>query len=101
MLICRISIRAGSSFNDIQEVEVLDLNEPSGWVKIPVKDTKEGKLRTFLIQIAVMSNHQNGRDCHIRQILVHSPVQNRGLMPIQDYPRNFVTVDFLQYNCIR
>uniref|UniRef100_A0A023F9Q7 Anaphase-promoting complex subunit 10 n=2 Tax=Triatominae TaxID=70999 RepID=A0A023F9Q7_TRIIF len=97
----RISIRAGASYNDIQEVEVLDLHEPAGWIIIPVKDTKGRQLRTFMIQIAVISNHQNGRDTHIRQIKVHSPVERSGLTPLSDTSQGFVTVDFLQYNCIR
>lgn len=69
----RISVRAGNHFQDLQEVELIDLNEPNGWVVIPLKDSNDSPVRAFLIQIAVMSNHQNGRDTHIRQIKVHSP----------------------------
>ncbi|KAF6213457.1 hypothetical protein GE061_011176 [Apolygus lucorum] len=97
----RVSVRAGSSYNDIQEVEVLDLHEPAGWIVIPVKDTKSRRLRTFMIQIAVMSNHQNGRDTHIRQIKVHSPIERGGLTPVPDCPKDFTTVEFQQYSCIR
>ncbi|BES92483.1 unnamed protein product [Nesidiocoris tenuis] len=96
----RISVRAGSSYNDIQEVEVMDLHEPAGWIVIPVKDVKNRRLRTFMIQIAVMSNHQNGRDTHIRQIKVHSPVENGGLYPIPGCAKNFSTPEF-QHSCIR
>ncbi|XP_014243382.1 anaphase-promoting complex subunit 10 [Cimex lectularius] len=97
----RVSIRAGTSYNDIQEIEVLDLHEPAGWIVIPVKDAKAKQLRTFMIQIAIMSNHQNGRDTHIRQIKIHSPVERSGLMPLADSQANFQTVNFLQYSCIR
>nr|XP_018900999.1 PREDICTED: anaphase-promoting complex subunit 10 [Bemisia tabaci] len=92
----RVSIRAGTNFNDLQEVEVVDLNEPSGWVTIPIKDIHDRPIRTFMIQIAVISNHQNGRDTHMRQIKVHSPVEQTG-----SGVGNFVSVDFLQYACIR
>ena len=37
----RISIRAGTHFSDLQEVEVIDLNEPTGWIVIPLKDAQE------------------------------------------------------------
>ena len=32
-------------------------------------------LRAFLVQLAVLSNHQNGRDTHIRQIKIYGPRQ--------------------------
>ena len=95
----RISIRAGTNFNDLQEVEVIDINEPTGWVMIPVKDIHEKPIRTFMIQIAVISNHQNGRDTHMRQIKIHSPIQHRP-MAIQPYG-NFVTLACQKYSCIR
>merc|ERR550517_1095896 len=31
----RISVRGGTNFNDLQEIEVVDLNEPAGWIVIP------------------------------------------------------------------
>lgn len=70
----RISIRSGTHFNDLQEIEIVDLCQPTGWVVIPVKDMRDKPIRTFMIQIAVISNHQNGRDTHMRQIRIHSPV---------------------------
>lgn len=78
MLIFRISVRAGTNFTDLQEVEVIDLNEPTGWFVIPIKDIHDKPIRTFMIQIAVISNHQNGRDTHMRQIKIHSPMEKRG-----------------------
>lgn len=96
----RISIRAGNHFHDLQEVELMDLNEPSGWVVIPLKDANDAPIRSFLIQIAVLSNHQNGRDTHIRQIKVHSPVVEAPFS-LLDFPMNFSTVEFSQHSVIR
>jgi len=93
----RISIRAGNHFNDLTEVEQVELNEPSGWFIIPLKDAHEAPIRTFMIQIAVLSNHQNGRDTHMRQIKVHSPVQD---MSVNKH-LNFTTVEMSQYMTIR
>lgn len=95
----RISIRAGTNFNDLQEVEVIDLSEPTGWVLIPIKDIHDKPIRTFMIQIAVISNHQNGRDTHMRQIKIHSPMESRALGI--EHLGNFVTVACQQYSCIR
>lgn len=74
----RISVRAGTNFTDLQEVELVELSEPLGWVIIPLTDINDKPIRTFMLQIAVLSNHQNGRDTHMRQIKVHSPAQRRG-----------------------
>lgn len=74
---CRISVRAGSNFNDLQEVEVVELNEPHGWVRIMTKDINDSPLKTYMLQIAVITNHRNGRDTHMRQVKVHSPVDKK------------------------
>lgn len=97
----RISIRGGTNFNDLQEVEVMDLNEPSGWVVIPIKDINDRPIRTFMIQIAVISNHQNGRDTHIRQIKVHSPSQESLSSPVFHFPGQFLTKEFQRFSTIR
>lgn len=96
----RISVRAGNHFHDLQEVELMELSEPSGWVVIPLKDSNETPIRAFLIQIAVLSNHQNGRDTHIRQIKVHSPVQN-STVSVLDIPITFKNVKLSQHATIR
>lgn len=93
----RISIRVGTHFSDLQEIEVVVLSEPSGWVHIPVKDIREKPIRMFMIQIAVTSNHQNGRDTHLRQIKIHSPTNNHSIMSFI----KFGTVDLQQFATIR
>ncbi|KAL4120249.1 hypothetical protein QTP88_012979 [Uroleucon formosanum] len=92
----RISVRAGTNFNDLQEVEVVELNEPYGWVRIMTKDINDLPLKTYMLQIAVITNHQNGRDTHMRQIKVHSPVEKRDLLI-----GNFSTVEMRQYTIIK
>lgn len=96
----KISIRAGNHFQDLQEIELLELNEPTGWVQIGLKDSHDMPVRAFLIQIAVLSNHQNGRDTHIRQIKVHSPVEST-VASIVPFPMNFSTVTLSQHATIR
>lgn len=73
-------MRAGSHFHDLVELEQIELSEPIGWVCIPLKDANDKPIRTFMIQIAVLSNHQNGRDTHVRRIKIRSPVQNSLLL---------------------
>jgi len=78
-------------------VEQVELNEPSGWFIVPLKDSREKPIRTFMVQIAVLSNHQNGRDTHMRQIKVHSPVQDVSVTK----NHNFTTTEMTQFTTIR
>ena len=52
----------------------MELTEPSGWVYIPVESPSGRPLRANMIQFAVITNHQNGRDTHLRLLEVYSPL---------------------------
>lgn len=106
----KISIRVGSTFHDLQEIHVEELNEPSGWVTIlpPSEcgaEAAEGSgepkepLRTHFIQVAILANHQNGRDTHIRQIKIYTP--RRHLGQNIGCQHEFSSVAFQQYATIR
>lgn len=96
----RISIRCGTHFNDLNEIEIIDLCEPSGWIVVPIKNIREKPIRTFMIQVAVISNHQNGRDTHMRQIKIHSPIETKKNLALENF-NEFSTVDFQMYATIR
>ena len=67
-------MRTGISFNDLQDLQTAEFNEPSGWVIIRL-DKKFGRPhRAWMLQIAIVSNHQNGRDTHVRQVKIYAPV---------------------------
>ena len=99
----KISIRVGSTFHDLQEIHVEELNEPSGWVTIlppsecgSGEDASEEKaLRTHFIQVAILANHQNGRDTHIRQVRVFGQRQAPAALAAGE------TNEFTQFQCIR
>ncbi|XP_015793073.1 anaphase-promoting complex subunit 10-like [Tetranychus urticae] len=99
----RISIRTGSHFHDLQEVEVMELQEPTGWIHIDCRHANNGQgIRAFLVQIAILSNHQNGRDTHIRQIKIYSTAkEDNAFNNNVDLPFNFTTVDFNKHTTIR
>lgn len=107
--IFRLSVRVGSHFNDLTELHQVELNEPSGWTVIhlcePLATESESTsattaaVRAFMIQIAVLSNHQNGRDTHLRHIKIHSPVCD-ATGSTRRQP-TFTTVDIQQYATIR
>lgn len=86
-----LSIRVGNNYHDLKELKRIEIEEPSGWVDIPLtmsattnEENEEpaivddasgthGCIKTNMIQLAILSNHQNGRDTHIRQIKVFGP----------------------------
>ncbi|KAK9165509.1 hypothetical protein Scep_000700 [Stephania cephalantha] len=59
------------------------------WLKV-----WETFINTFMLQIAVLSNHLNGRDTHVRQIKVYGPRQN----PIPLQPFQFTSREFITYS---
>ncbi|XP_049360552.1 anaphase-promoting complex subunit 10 isoform X1 [Solanum verrucosum] len=71
----KISIRAGDGFHNLKEIKAVELVKPTGWMHISLSgnDPRETFVNTFMLQIAVLSNHLNGRDTHIRQIKVYGP----------------------------
>lgn len=70
----KICIRAGSSHFDLKEITTEEFIEPRGWQKISLIPTEDEEVfRAKHLQLSVVSNHQNGRDTHIRQIKVFGP----------------------------
>eukprot|EP00811_Abedinium_folium_P007738 NODE_17140_length_959_cov_8.812500.p1 GENE.NODE_17140_length_959_cov_8.812500~~NODE_17140_length_959_cov_8.812500.p1 ORF type:complete len:197 (-),score=35.00 NODE_17140_length_959_cov_8.812500:243-833(-) len=121
-----ISVRIGTARHDLQEVQVVDLKEPDGWVlirlaqprgqtrgqsppppleSVHLRDADCGGavdfLRTHFIQVAVLSNHQNGRDTHIRQIQVCGPQCNPRPRHIESCALRFQTAALQQFSTIR
>lgn len=91
-----ISIRSGTAYFDLQEIQTVELKEPDGWVVIRLAKPLEEPppvlpsdkwvtlkdpnyngavefIRTHMLQIAIISNHQNGRDTHVREIKIYGP----------------------------
>ena len=112
----KISIRTGTTFHDLREIHLLDLDEPDGWVSVRLTmppracdglgaaavRPDEGCLRSHFIQVCVCSMHQNGRDTHVRQVKIFGP-RRLGALHRQDLallPR-FTTVAFQQFECLR
>jgi len=76
----KIAVKAGSTFHDLVEVQLVDLHEPMGWVRLPLSTNPPSSstatsslLRAYFIQICIIAMHQNGRDTHVRQAKVFGP----------------------------
>ena len=59
----KIAIRSGTSLHDLIDVTTIELHEPIGWVTInlPCPHGGNGPLHTHLLQLRIISMHQNGR----------------------------------------
>lgn len=108
----RIGIKAGVTFHDLEEIKVVEMHEPSGWVSVPLhakadpldddlndcdddlipnnkrmeereRKLKSRPLRTHLIQICILSMAQNGRDTHVRQVKLFGPRAGGDAAPIK------------------
>jgi anaphase-promoting complex subunit 10 len=91
----KVAIRAGSSPRCLEDLDILELDKPIGWVRFTTSD-----LKCHIIQLAVLASHQNGKDTHIRQIKVFSPASSTSSI----WNSNQITpssVGFGQYSCIR
>eukprot|EP00898_Chlorokybus_atmophyticus_P008507 jgi/Chlat1/8658/Chrsp87S08045 len=96
----RIAVRAGNCAGELKDITQVELNEPSGWVQISLCPTNSREyLRAYLVQVAVLSNHQNGRDTHIRQIKIFGPRQN--IAWALGHPLQFVTSEYAQFATLR
>ncbi|KAJ3682930.1 hypothetical protein LUZ60_013157 [Juncus effusus] len=95
----KISIRAGDGFHNLKEIKMVELAKPIGWVHISLSGTEPRELfvDTFMLQIAILSNHLNGRDTHVRQIKIYGPRPN----PVPHQPFHFTSKEFHVYSTIR
>ncbi|KAM3223987.1 hypothetical protein ACQJBY_057403 [Aegilops geniculata] len=95
----KISIRAGDGFHNLKEIKKVELSKPVGWVHISLSgtDPRETFIHTFMLQIAVLANHLNGRDTHVRQIKIYGPRPN----PVPHQPFHFISRECIMYSTVR
>ena len=77
-----IIIKALTSIYENDIIINTELTEPNGWIKFKLKPhNRQNKydkyLKTNKIIIEIHSSHQQGRDTHVRQIKIYSPILNR------------------------
>ncbi len=125
----RIGIKAGVTFHDLEEVKVIEMNEPVGWISVPLyaapdpldddseedemdddekeREKRKKPLRTHFIQICILSMSQNGRDTHVRQVKIFGPRaegDNRVVRAPSAFPLGlprFQTTELSQFSTIR
>jgi len=92
----KVSVRSGTTQHDLLDVASVDLADPVGWCSISLTTEDENgeaqPLRTHLLQIRILSMHQNGRDTHLRALAVLGP-RPSSTLPVQ----SFQTSSMMQY----
>ncbi len=126
-----LSVQVGMTTQDLAPAiypanTIVELNEPVGWCIIPLtappdplddeEDEEEDNeasrrkqrlVRTHMIQISIISMHQNGRDTHVRQVQLYGPRTVGSLdIPAEEgfhKPRmqDFSTVGMSQFTAMR
>jgi len=86
----KIQFLAGMGVHDIQDFAEMTLDQPNGWHDVdfsgvgPIEQedeendgaedvidwSKRPVLRSFLLQVRILENHQNGKDTHLRGVRV-------------------------------
>jgi anaphase-promoting complex subunit 10 len=98
----KIVLLAGTGFHDLQLVSTMDLNEPQGWTHLILDDIRiDGVIKAFQVRLAVVANHQNGKDTHIRAIKVYSPIRSIPSATLDDTAVGFTSIALLSEATIR
>eukprot|EP00299_Pterocystis_sp_00344_P014534 c7208_g1_i2.p1 GENE.c7208_g1_i2~~c7208_g1_i2.p1 ORF type:complete len:115 (+),score=4.97 c7208_g1_i2:209-553(+) len=93
----KLHLRAGSHWQDLQQIMSFEFLEPKGWVTLPVSENGSC-IRAHMIQVVSTQNHQSGRDVHVRQARALGP---RECTLSYDPLSNFTSDEFKALSSIR
>jgi anaphase-promoting complex subunit 10 len=72
----KIVFRSGTSENNLIEFATMTLDSPVGWQQVPVAgaggDPDGNTLVSYVLQMQILENHQNGKDTHLRGIKIYA-----------------------------
>ncbi|KAF6808757.1 anaphase promoting complex subunit 10 [Colletotrichum sojae] len=70
----KIIFKSGTSENNLIQFATMELSAPVGWQKVPVAGAGGGPdgntLVSYVFQMQILENHQNGKDTHLRSIKI-------------------------------
>ena len=95
----KVSVRAGTCAADAVEVNLVDLDEPVGWVVIPLAPNADpatnadAAVRASFVQMCILASQQNGRDTHVRQVKIFG-FRAGARQPFGTAPEHFSSVEF-------
>jgi anaphase-promoting complex subunit 10 len=72
----RIVFKSGTSENNLIQFATMDLVTPVGWQQVPIQGAGGGHdgntLVSYVFQMQILENHQNGKDTHLRGIKIYA-----------------------------
>ncbi|XP_065185958.1 anaphase-promoting complex subunit 10-like [Sycon ciliatum] len=68
----RVCAKVGTMLSDMTVVSTKDLDQPRGWITMPLTDDSGRPSHVFMVELIIIANHQNGRDTHIRQCKIYA-----------------------------
>ncbi|KEY64084.1 hypothetical protein S7711_07446 [Stachybotrys chartarum IBT 7711] len=72
----KIVFRSGTSENNLIEFATMNLENPVGWQQVPIAgaggDPDGNTLVSYVLQMQILENHQNGKDTHLRGIKIYA-----------------------------
>lgn len=72
----KIVFKSGTSENNLIEFAVMELSTPVGWQQVPIAGAGGGPdgntLVSYVFQMQILENHQNGKDTHLRGIKIYA-----------------------------
>lgn len=72
----KIVFKSGTSENNLIEFASLSLENPQGWQQVPIAgaggEPDGNTLVSYVLQMQILENHQNGKDTHLRGIKIYA-----------------------------
>ncbi|KAF4614063.1 hypothetical protein D9613_007672 [Agrocybe pediades] len=99
-----LAIRAGTGPSDLQDVRVVTLDKPDGWITFDVSSepSEDGEgmspVYAYVLQVIIAANHMSGKDTHVRGLRVLGPIEDN---VADDDPFAFKSQAFKLYETIR
>lgn len=72
----KIIFKSGTSENNLVEFATMSLDNPVGWQQVPITgaggEPDGNTLISYVLQMQILENHQNGKDTHLRGIKIYA-----------------------------
>ncbi|KAJ4154980.1 hypothetical protein LMH87_000250 [Akanthomyces muscarius] len=72
----KIVFRSGTSENNMIEFATMTMDNPYGWQDVPISgaggEPDGNTLVSYVLQMQILENHQNGKDTHLRGIKIYA-----------------------------
>ncbi|WDK10606.1 anaphase promoting complex subunit 10 [Colletotrichum graminicola] len=72
----KIIFKSGTSENNLVQFATMEMSQPSGWQQVPIVGAGGGPdgntLVSYVFQMQILENHQNGKDTHLRSIKIYA-----------------------------